>query len=124
MPKFDQYYVVEYRVAIRVDNVGSLQEAVSRASKICQRQHGFKPDNWYARIFEYTTGDDKLGVYKEYFYNPYSSTSREIQKNIGYHNDMVKAGIAPESPGDYDELLNKSGISEEEYLEILDEIEE
>jgi hypothetical protein len=124
MPKFDQYYIVEYRVAIRVDNVGSIQEAVSRSSKICQRQHGFKPDNWYARIFEYTTGDANVGSYKEYFYNPFSSASREITKNIGYHNDMVKAGVVPETPGDYERLLQESGIGEEEYITIIDEIGE
>ena len=73
MPKFDNYYIVEYRYAIRIDDTSTVMEAVSKANRICERQHGFKPDNWFARIFEYTVGEKVAGHIKEYFYNPNSS---------------------------------------------------
>lgn len=118
MPKFDKYFVVEYRVPIKVDDVSSIQEALSKSSRICQRQHGFKPDNWYSRIFEYSTGLNEPGVFKEYFYNPYSSTYREITKNHGYHNDLVKAGITPDGAFEYDKLASEIELSEEIVIRI------
>jgi hypothetical protein len=104
MPKFDSYYIVEFRVPIRVSDAGSIPEAVSQANRICERQHGFKPDNWYARIFEYTSGDGGAGPFREYFYNPNSATHREVEKNLGYHSDLIKQGIDPEDSFDYDHL--------------------
>jgi len=95
MPKFDKYFIVEFRIPIRVDDVDSVMEAVSMANRICERQHNFKPINWFARIFEYVIGEKKVGHVREYFYNPNSATSRDIEKNIGYHNDLVKEGKAP-----------------------------
>jgi hypothetical protein len=52
MPKFDNYYIVEFRIPIRVDDVDNVMSAVSIANRICERQHNFKPINWFARIFE------------------------------------------------------------------------
>jgi len=95
MPKFNNYYIVEYRYAIRVDDVGTVTEAVSIANRICERQMGFKPDNWHARIFEYSIDSKEPGVFKEFFFNPYSASVREITKNIGYHNDLVSKGEMP-----------------------------
>lgn len=118
MPKFDKYFVVEYRIPIKVDDVNSIQEALSKASRICQRQHGFKPDNWYSRIFEYVTGMEEPGVFKEYFYNPYSATYREITKNHGYHNDMVKAGITPEDGFNYGKLADSIEVSDEIEIDV------
>ena len=113
MPKFDNYFIVEYRIPIRIDDSSSVHEAISKASRICQRQHGFKPDNWYARIFEYTTGEEVVGPFKEYFYNPYSATYREITKNHGYHNDMIRDGITPEDSFKYDKVSDELGINED-----------
>jgi hypothetical protein len=96
MPKYGNYFVVEFRLPIKVDNIKTVQEAVSRAKQICENQFDFKPDNWNARVFEYSTGDDKTGHVKEYFYNPHSVTYREIVKNIEYHNDLVKRGVSLE----------------------------
>lgn len=95
MPKFSNYYIVEYRYAIRVDDVGTVTEAVSIANRICERQMGFKPDNWHARIFEYSIDGKNPGMFKEFFFNPYSASVREITKNIGYHNDLVSKGEVP-----------------------------
>jgi hypothetical protein len=96
MPKFDKYYVVEYRFPIMIEQTETPIEAVSKASRMCERMFGFKPDNWYARVFEYTTGEKVTGPVKEYFYNPNSSSVREIEKNIGYFNDMIEKGINPD----------------------------
>jgi hypothetical protein len=120
MPKFDNYFVVEFRIPVRVDDSSSVQEALSKANRICQRQHGFKPDNWYARIFEYTTGEDVVGPFKEYFYNPYSATYREITKNHGYHNDLIKAGINPEDGFDYEQVSKNLELEPEIDIRIED----
>ena len=120
MPKFDNYFVVEFRIPIRVEDSSSVYEALSKANRICQRQHGFKPDNWYARIFEYSTGVDTAGPFKEYFYNPYSATYREITKNHGYHNDLIKAGVNPEDGFDYDSVVNKLELEPEISIRIED----
>jgi len=95
MPKYKNYYVVEFRIPIVIDEADSVHSAVSMAKRICERQHGIAPDNWFARIFEYGSGNDNSGPVKEYFYNPNSSNFRDIEKNIGYHNDMVAKGIDP-----------------------------
>lgn len=102
MPKYKKYYVVEYRIPIVVEDSDSIQSAVSMAKRICERQHGIAPDNWYARVFEYDSGSDDTGPVKEYFYNPNSSSAREIEKNIGYHNDLVEKGIDPTKDLDND----------------------
>lgn len=113
MPKFDNYYIVEFRIPIRVDDVDNVMSAVSIANRICERQHGFKPDNWYARVFEYSVGEKVIGHVREYFYNPNSTSSREITKNIGHHNDLVSRG---EVPADIIEL-NKKMIEEEQEID-------
>jgi hypothetical protein len=123
MPKFDGYFVVEYRIPIRVDDVSSVQEVMSKASRICQRQHGFKPDNWYARVFEYTTGEDVVGPFKEYFYNPYSATYREVTKNHGYHNDMIKSGITPDDSFNYESMSKLTELEPEIDIRIEDDID-
>ena len=123
MPKYDGYYVVEFRIPIKVEDSSSVQEALSKANRICQRQHGFKPDNWYARIFEYSSGEDVVGPFKEYLKKPNSATYREIVKNHGYHNDLVKAGLTPEDGFDYEKLSEKLAMSDEIDL-IIEDYEE
>ena len=51
MPKFNKYFVVEFRYPIKVDNVNSVQEAVSLAAQICEKEFGIKPKNLFSRIF-------------------------------------------------------------------------
>lgn len=96
MPKHNEYFIVEYRIPIKIDSVKSVQEAVSLASQVVQNQYGFKPENWNARVFHYSTDSNVPGYVKEFFYNPNSATFREITKNIGYHNDLIKSGQVPE----------------------------
>ena len=95
MPKYTKHFVVEYRIPINVDGVDTVQEAVSRARKIIDRQYGVSPDHWFARVFEYDEDHENVGPAKEYFYNPNSAVPREITKNLGYHQDLVEKGIDP-----------------------------
>lgn len=96
MPKHNEYFIVEFRMPIRIESVSSVQEAVSMASQVVQNQYGFKPENWNARIFQYSTDSNIPGHVKEFFYNPNSSSFREITKNISYHNDLIIKGKVPD----------------------------
>lgn len=96
MPKHNEYFIVEYRFPIKIDSVNSVQEAMSMASQAFQNQYGFKPENWNARIFQYSTDSNSSGYAKEFFYNPNSATFREITKNIAYHTDLISKGLTPE----------------------------
>jgi len=95
MPKHKKYFVVEFRLPFEVQDVDAIQIAVNRAKVMCENMFDFIPENWYARIFEYETDNEVSGPVKEYFYNPNSASFREIEKNIGYHNDLVKKGLDP-----------------------------
>lgn len=96
MPKHNEYFIVEYRFPIKIDSVNTVQEAISMASQVFCNQFGFKPDNWNARIFQYSTDSNVSGYVKEFFYNPNSSSYREITKNIAYHADLIAKGEVPE----------------------------
>ena len=96
MPKHNEYFIVEYRFPIKIDSVNGIQEAVSMAAQVFQNQYGFKPENWNARIFQYSTDANVSGYVKEHFYNPNSAPFREITKNIAYHADLIEKGEVPE----------------------------
>lgn len=119
MPKYSEYYVVEFRIPIKVESVSSVQEAMSRANKIFQNQHGFKLENWFARIFEYSTDDNTVGPVKEYFYNPHSVSYREIRKNIEYFEDLVSKGELPPDIADYKSQKQKLSKQDSEDIEII-----
>jgi len=122
MPKFENYYVVEFRIPIEIREAEGVSHAVSKASRICERMFGFKPNNWFARIFQYNTGEKQVGVSREYFYNPNSSTYREISKNVGFHNDMVEKGLSPDNVADFDKYISMSSLDSEEIkFEYIDE---
>lgn len=113
MPKFENYFVVEYRFPIKIDDVSAVQEVMSKANRICERQFGFKPDNWFARIFEYSTRQKSPGLVKEYFYNPNSTTYREITKNFDYFSQIIKDGKTIEDVANYEEVFNRLDASSE-----------
>lgn len=118
MPRYENYFVVEFRFPVVVEDVSSVAEAMSKANRICERVHGFKPNNWFARIFEYSTKQKEPGLAKEYFYNPNSSTYREITKNIGFFNDLDSKGLSIEDVFDYESLISKVAIDEEVKIVI------
>jgi hypothetical protein len=121
MPKYENYFVVEFRFPVIVEDVSTVAEAVSKANRICERVHGFKPTNWFARIFEYSTKAKTPGLSKEYFYNPNSSTYREITKNIKFFNDLNEKGLSVEDVFNYETLISKVAIDEEVKIDIKDE---
>ena len=85
MGAFEDFYVVEYRYAVKIpmtqSNKNSVPTAVSTANSICERVHGFRPNNWSARIFKYSTNEGVVGVEEEYFYNPHGATVTKIDSN-------------------------------------------
>ena len=107
MPKFENYFVVEYRYPVKVEDVSTVQAAMSKANRICERMFGFKPDNWFARIFEYSTRQKDPGLVKEYFYNPNSLTYREITKNFGYFTQLLADGKTPDDVVNYEEVFGR-----------------
>jgi len=114
MPKFSNYYVVEFRYPVEVHDADGVGQAVSKGIRMCERVWGFRPDSWHARIFEYTTGEAIPGLSREFFYNPNSHSYREIVKNIGYHQDMVNKGLTPDDVYDYDKIISKASLDEED----------
>lgn len=104
---------MEFRYPVIVEDVATVAEAVSKANRICERVHGFKPNNWFARIFEYSTGQKNPGLAKEYFYNPNSVSYREITKNIGFFNDLDSKGLSVDDVFDYEKFIGKTAIDEE-----------
>jgi hypothetical protein len=113
MPRYENYFIVEFRFPVIVEDVSTPAEAVSKANRICERVHGFKPTNWFARIFEYTVKQKSPGVAKEYFYNPNSSTYREITKNVEFFNDLNSRGLSVDDVFDYEKFISKVAIDEE-----------
>ncbi len=113
MPRYENYFIVEFRFPVIVEDVSTVAEAVSKAHRICERVHGFKPTNWFARIFEYSTQAKNPGLSKEYFYNPNSSTYREITKNIKFFNDLNEKGLSVDDVFNYETFISKVAIDEE-----------
>jgi hypothetical protein len=113
MPRYENYFVVEFRFPVMVEDVSTVAEAISKANRICERVHGFKPKNWFARIFEYSTREKSPGLAKEYFYNPNSSTYREITKNIKFFTELDAKGISVDDVFDYESYIGKVAIDEE-----------
>ena len=93
MGAFEDFYVVEYRYAVKIpmtqSNKNSVPTAVSTANSICERVHGFRPNNWSARIFKYSTNVGAVGVEEEYFYNPQVATVRKIDSNWIDHLELI-----------------------------------
>lgn len=94
MGAFEDFYVVEYRYAVKVpitpSNRNSVQTAMSTANSICERIHGFRPSNWAARIFKYSTKEGVIGVEEEYFYNPHGASVRVVDSNWNTHSELIE----------------------------------
>ena len=65
---------------------------MSKANDIAEKKFGFRPESWYARIFEYSGGLDSIGPSAEFFYNPNSVSYREIDKNWESHLEIINKG--------------------------------
>ena len=113
MPRYENYCVVEFRFPVMIEDTSTVAEAISKANRICERVHGFKPTNWFARIFEYSTRDKSPGMSKEYFYNPNSSTYREVTKNIKFFKELDDKNISVDDVFDYESYIGKIAIDDE-----------
>lgn len=113
MPRYENYFVVEFRFPVIIEDTSTVAEAISKANRICERVHGFKPTNWFARIFEYSTRDKSPGMSKEYFYNPNSSTYREVTKNIKFFKELNDKNISVDDVFDYESYIGKIAIDDE-----------
>ena len=51
MPAHGKYHVVEYRYAVRIDDANNVMTAIAKANEIVEQKFGFRPKNWFARIF-------------------------------------------------------------------------
>ena len=94
MASYEDYYIVEYRYAVKVPvdlkNKNMPIMAVSTANSICERTYGFRPNNWFARVFKYSSKDGTPGVDEEYFYNPHGVTIRKVDANWQSHEEIIK----------------------------------
>ncbi|MBO37260.1 MAG: hypothetical protein CL612_05455 [Anaerolineaceae bacterium] len=95
MPAHGKYYVIEYRYAIQIKDANNVMSAVAKANEIAEQKFGFRPKNWFARIFEYFGGPDETGPSNEYFYNPHSVSYRKVDTNWESHQELIKNGEEP-----------------------------
>lgn len=87
--KENTYYVVEFRLPFLI-NEATPQLATQKASRICEAQFGFIPSAWYARIFEYQSGEENVGPVAEYFWNPNGKEIRKVDQNQKIHEELIK----------------------------------
>ena len=66
------------------------------AAEDIRKEFGFKPDNWYARVFKYGASTTEVGPLEEYFYNPTGSKMRQIDKNDEEHGRMFHEKVENE----------------------------
>ncbi len=76
----EQYYVVEYRFPVQVNEAASVKDAASKAAKEIEKKFGFVPSAWFARVFVYDSESE--GVLEEHFSSPGGEKFRKVNKNI------------------------------------------
>jgi len=85
------YWIVEYRLPIFIEDAEDAKDATQKASKEISRETGVDVSNWFARVFEYGTGElEDVGVQEEYFFNPTGVSVRVIEQNHAEHDEIVK----------------------------------
>lgn len=84
-----KYYVVEFRFPLAIQEASSPDDAALQARRICEKEYGFFPSNWFTRVFEYGDKEKGIGVVGEYFANPTGTTFREVSQNIGKHEEII-----------------------------------
>ena len=87
-----EYYIVEYRFPVEIMEADNVKDAAMKAASVCERIYGFRPSDWYARVFRYTSGKDVVGPVEEYFFNPQGERSRLIDQNHAKHQEMIDNG--------------------------------
>lgn len=85
------YYVVEFRLPFAISDVENEKDAAIAAAKTCEKEYGFYPSAWYARVFEYGDLDGGIGIIAEYFANPTGTVFRKIDGNLQKHEEIIKS---------------------------------
>lgn len=80
MNEDSKYYVVEYRIPISIPKASSPKEAANKAALEIEKEFGFYPSAWFARVFEYNS--ETTGIVAEWFCSPGGAKFRRIDKNI------------------------------------------
>lgn len=83
------YFVVEFRLPIYIADSDTPEDAALKASKIVEKEYGFYPSAWYARVFEYGDIESGIGVVAEYFSNPSGTKFRKVDQNIARHEEII-----------------------------------
>lgn len=83
------YFVVEFRLPIQITNQDNPKDAAIAAAKVCEKEYGFYPSAWFARVFEYGDIDSGIGVIAEYFSNPSGNTFRKVDANVQKHEEII-----------------------------------
>lgn len=79
------YWVVEYRLPIRIDSAKDAKEAAEQAARQFEKEYGIRLSNWFARVFEYSP--EAVGPKSEWFANPGGVKFLELTKNHEENND-------------------------------------
>ena len=85
----DNYFVVEARFPIYIEEALSPEEAARKAARIIENEYGVNISNWFLRVFEYGAGEES-GPIAEYFSNPAGSKFRKIDQNVKEHDNKVR----------------------------------
>lgn len=92
----ENYYVVEARLPIQINEALTPDEAARKAARIIENQYGVNLSNWYFRIFEYGSGEE-VGPVAEYFSNPAGSKFRKLDQNILTHEEIINKSKTEEN---------------------------
>ena len=91
----DQYWVVEARLPIQINDADTAEEAARKAAKQLEFKYGFNLSNWFLRVFKYGDVDGEVGVTAEYFSNPAGTKFRDIESNVEKHQQLFEEGKTP-----------------------------
>lgn len=84
----ENYYVVEARLPVQINDAVSPEEAARKAARIIENQYNVNISNWYLRVFEYGAAEE-VGPIAEYFSNPAGSKFRKIDANFEKHEEII-----------------------------------
>ncbi len=79
-----EYYIVEFRLPIQINEANSIEDAAEKAVALFEREYNIRLSKWYTRVFRYIT--DKVGP-EEYFCNPGGVKFRKLTQNHPEHGE-------------------------------------
>jgi hypothetical protein len=79
------YFVVEFRLAKRIDSAKSPEDAADQACKAFEKEYGIGLSKWFCRVFKYST--EALDP-EEFFFNPAGVKAYNKDSNIKEHEEI------------------------------------